>query len=76
MTDVSQILIYVYGSLQGCILLATSFVGTLETLEIFNKSIEKPTFKKFVKTWGKAVWKMRNVYASILVHIFDFLQIY
>ena len=72
MASASQIGIYCYVCLQACIVIAITFVATSEALKIINNSDESPKFSSVMKAWGKAVWKMRNIYVSILVHIFDF----
>eukprot|EP01083_Nonionella_stella_P314394 1132398_1 len=67
---------WIYISIQGVITLIVSVLGVSyvrnEYLSAATNNDEKSKYS-FCKLWFRIVWKMRSVYCSLAVHVFDVL---
>ena len=66
-----QSLVLCYGIVQGLIALLIAVFASKAIYQ--NVSIADLTAKSALKLWFKLFWKMRSIYTSLIVHIFDFI---
>ena len=73
--DLPTVIGITYMSVQCLALLILSFAGYLYVTEMVAANEmargDLTTKATFCKSWIKIVWKMRGVYSSFVVHIFD-----
>ena len=50
-----------------------SSIVAVSAVRTVDPSAEKPSCLKVIRLWVKTTYKMRNVYSSFAVHIFDFM---
>ena len=72
--DASQAVIICYVCLQITLAFGVATVSTLTVLKIKKQHGQDihPSTRALIKLWFETSWKMRNIYVSLLVHIFDF----
>lgn len=70
--DLSTSVVVSYICIQSAIALCVALIAFKTIHNIFGNAEAPITKFKLFKLWGKTTWKMRNVYACLAVHIFDF----
>ena len=66
------VLVFCYGCLQILITAAVGITASWTIFRITKSTQEQVSTSQIIKLWGKTTWKMRCIYGSLLVHIFDF----
>ena len=73
MMNFGQILVICYACLQGLLTIACCGFAGKTTYDIVSEKEEPLTKSSIVKLWWKITLKMRTIYLSLFVHIFDFV---
>ena len=75
--DQTTILIICYSSLQAVLTLCVIGVASIVTKRVYIETqwmdTQGTNNYKLFEFWFSTIWKMRNVYVCLLVHIFDFI---
>ena len=71
--NVANLAVLSYVCLQGLITLVVIIVASSTIFSIVKRSDKPLSAKSIVELWVKTIWKMRSIYASLIVHVFDFI---
>ena len=74
--DIANILIATYFCLQCSITILVIIVASWSVFHDIcshGEGYQSFDLKSMMKLWTIAIWKMRSIYTSLIVHIFDFL---
>ena len=70
---VPEAVIVSYIALQVLITLTVILAGSYTVYHIWQEKCLSISKCRLAIIWGKALWKMRSIYSSLAVHIFDFI---